>query len=62
MTTFLVSVFLISMILATGAVEADSYLLGFGFVVLGLITGILALYCQNYKEKKDKQLYYNEED
>jgi len=27
-----------------------------------LITGILALYCQNYKEKKDKQLYYNEED
>ena len=62
MTTFLVSVFLISMILATGAVEADSYLLGFGFVALGLITGILALYYQNYKEEIEKQLYYNEED
>ena len=61
MTTFLVSVFLISMILATGAVEADSYLLGFGFTILGIVSGIGALYFQSKNEKKEKQLYYKED-
>lgn len=51
-----------SMILATGAVEADNYLIGFVFVILGILSGVAAIFYQNKKESKNKQLYYNEED
>ena len=61
MSTFLACIFLMSMVFATGAVEADSYLLGFGFTILGIVSGIGALYFQSKNEKKDKQLYYNED-
>jgi hypothetical protein len=50
------------MILATGAVEADNYLIGFVFIILGILSGIIAICYQNKKESKNKQLYYNEED
>ena len=61
MSTFLACIFLMAMVFATGAVEADSYLLGFGFTIIGILSGIGALYFQSKNEKKDKQLYYKED-
>ena len=61
MSTFLACIFLMSMVFATGAVEADSYLLGFGFTILGIVSGIGALYFQSKNEKKEKQLHYKED-
>lgn len=61
MSVFLGIIFLISMMFAAGAVEANSFLLGFGLAVIGIISGIGAIYFQNYNEEKDKQLYYKED-
>jgi 1,4-dihydroxy-2-naphthoate octaprenyltransferase len=60
MITFLITFFLVSMVLATGAVEADNYLIGFVFVILGILSGVIAIFYQNKKESKNKQLYYEE--
>ena len=62
MSTFLACIFLMAMVFATGAVEADSFFLGFGFTILGIVSGIGALYFQSKNEKKEKQLYYYKED
>jgi len=61
MSTFLACIFLMAMVFATGAVEADSYLLGFGVTIIGILSGIGALYFQSKNEKKEKQLYYKED-
>ena len=60
MITFLITFFLVSMVLATGAVESDNYLIGFVFVILGILSGVIAIFYQNKKESKNKQLYYEE--
>jgi len=62
MISFFGITFIMSMVFATGAIEADNYLIGFGFVVLGLVSGFLTLVLQNKEEKKDTQLYYYKED
>ena len=52
--------FIMSMVLAVGAVEADNYLIGLGFAVLGIVSGILTILLQE-TEKKETQLYYKED-
>ena len=39
-------VFIMSMVGATGAVEADNYFVGFVMAVVGISTGILTIYLQ----------------
>ena len=60
MTTLLATIFMISMVFATGAIEADNYFIGFGFFILGLLSGLGTLYFQNKENSKDTQLYYKE--
>ena len=52
--------FIMSMVLAVSAVEADNYLIGLGFAVLGIVSGILTIVLQE-TEKKETQLYYKED-
>ena len=47
MAIFFGIVFIFSMILATGAVEADNYLVGFIMALVGISTGILTLILQS---------------
>ncbi len=47
MATFFGVVFIMSMVGATGAVEADNYLIGFVMALVGISTGILTLILQN---------------
>ena len=46
LTTFFAVVFLMSMIGATGAIEADQWLLGAVMAVFGIFTGALTIYLQ----------------
>ena len=50
MATFLGVVFVMSMVGATGAVEADNYLIGFVMALVGISTGILTLILQSERE------------
>ena len=50
---------IMSLILAAGAVEADNYLIGFGFAVFGIVTGMITILSQ--KKEKQVQLYYKED-
>jgi len=50
---------IMSLILATGAVEADNYLIGFGFAVFGIVTGMITILSQ--EKEKQVQLYYKED-
>ena len=48
--TFFGVVFVMSMVGATGAVEADNYLVGFVMALVGISTGILTLILQSERE------------
>ena len=50
MATFFGVVFVMSMVGATGAVEADNYLVGFVMALVGISTGILTLTLQSERE------------
>ena len=50
MATFFGVVFVMSMVGATGAVEADNYLVGFVMALVGISTGILSLILQSERE------------
>ena len=50
MATFFGVVFVMSMVGATGAVEADNYLVGFVMAIVGISTGILTLILQSERE------------
>ena len=50
MATFFGVVFVMSMVGATGAVEADNYLVGFVMAIVGISTGILSLILQSERE------------
>ena len=50
MATFFGVVFVMSMVGATGAVEADNYLVGFVMALIGISTGILTLILQSERE------------
>ena len=50
---------IMSLILAAGAVEADNYLIGFGFAVFGIVTGMITILSQ--EKEKQVQLYYKED-
>ena len=50
MATFFGVVFVMSMVGATGAVEADNYLVGFVMALVGISTGILTLVLQSERE------------
>ena len=50
MTTFFGVVFVMSMVGATGAIEADDYLVGFVMALIGISTGILTLILQSERE------------
>jgi hypothetical protein len=54
MITFLITFFLVSMVLATGAVESDNYLIGFVFVILGILSGVALQY--SIKIKKNQKI------
>ena len=47
MAIFFANVFIMSMVGATGAVEADNYLVGFIMALVGISTGILTLILQS---------------
>ena len=47
MAIFFAIVFIMSMVGATGAVEADNYLVGFIMALVGISTGILTLILQS---------------
>ena len=49
-STFFGVVFVMSMVGATGAVEADNYLVGFVMALVGISTGILTLILQSERE------------
>ena len=49
-STFFGVVFVMSMVGATGAVEADNYLVGFVMAIVGISTGILTLILQSERE------------
>tara|TARA_Y100001972_G_scaffold61319_1_gene75107 strand:+ start:777 stop:953 length:177 start_codon:yes stop_codon:yes gene_type:complete len=49
-TTFLCVVFIMSMVGATGAVEADNYFVGFVMALVGISTGILTLMIQSKED------------
>ena len=51
MTTFFGVIFIMSMVGATGAVEADNYLVGFVMALVGISTGILTLILQSKEAK-----------
>ena len=48
--TFFGVVFVMSMVGATGAVEADDYLVGFVMALVGISTGILTLILQSKED------------
>ena len=48
--TFFGVVFIMSMVGATGAVEADDYLVGFVMALVGISTGILTLILQSKED------------
>ena len=50
MAIFFGVVFVMSMVGATGAVEADNYLVGFVMALVGISTGILTLILQSERE------------
>ena len=50
MATFFGVVFVMSMVGATGAIEADNYLVGFVMALIGISTGILTLILQSERE------------
>ena len=50
MATFFGVVFIMSMVGATGAVEADNYFVGFVMALVGISTGILTLILQSERE------------
>ena len=50
MATFFGVVFIMSMVGATGAVEADDYLVGFVMALVGISTGILTLILQSKED------------
>ena len=50
MTTFFGVIFIMSMVGATGAVEADNYLVGFVMALVGISTGILTLILQSKED------------
>ena len=50
MATFFGVVFVMSMVGATGAVEADNYLVGFVMALVGISTGIFTLILQSERE------------
>ena len=50
MATFFGVVFVMSMVGATGAVEADKYLVGFVMALVGISTGILTLILQSKED------------
>ena len=50
MATFFGIVFVMSMVGATGAVEADNYLVGFVMALVGISTGILTLILQSKED------------
>ena len=50
MATFFGVVFIMSMVGATGAVEADNYLVGFVMALVGISTGILTLMLQSKED------------
>ena len=48
--TFFGVVFVMSMVGATGAIEADNYLVGFVMALVGISTGILTLILQSKED------------
>ena len=50
MATFFGVVFIMSMVGATGAVEADNYFVGFVMFLVGISTGILTLILQSKED------------
>ena len=49
-STFFGVVFVMSMVGATGAIEADNYLVGFVMALVGISTGIFTLILQSERE------------
>ena len=47
MTIVFAIVFIMSMVSATGAVEADKYLMGFIMTIVGITSGVLTLITQS---------------
>ena len=50
MATFFGVVFIMSMVGATGAVEADNYFVGFVMALVGISTGILTIMLQSKED------------
>jgi len=50
LATFFGVVFVMSMVGATGAIEADNYLVGFVMALVGISTGIFTLILQSERE------------
>ena len=50
MATFFGVVFIMSMVGATGAVEADNYLVGFVMALVGISTGVLTIMLQSKED------------
>jgi hypothetical protein len=55
--------FIMSMVFAVGAIEADQWLFGMLFAIVGILSGMMTLYLQAKldKEKESTQLYYKED-
>ena len=60
MTTLLATIFLMSMVFATGAVEADQYFIAFGCTLIGILSGIGTIVMQQKDNNKKTQLYYED--
>jgi len=61
MAIFFAIVFIMSMVGATGAVEADNYLVGFIMALVGISTGILTLILQfiDFLEQDENKIRTN---
>jgi len=60
MITFFGVLFLLLMVFATGAIEADNFLIGAIFAFLGFVSGITTVYLQAKDNEKEKVLYYKD--
>jgi len=62
MITFFAILFMLLMIFATGAIEADHFLIGTLFAFLGFVSGITTIYLQEKEKSNNNQLYYYEKE
>lgn len=62
MTTFFCILFILLMVFATGAIEADNFLIGTLCAFLGFVSGITAIYLQEKDNNKTYKLYYTQKE